>query len=45
LIWGRWRKKKEKEKLKLENLQKSSILSYVSSFDRFSVPRQPENEA
>jgi hypothetical protein len=32
--------KKGKRKLKLENLQKSPILSYVSSFDRFSVPRQ-----
>jgi hypothetical protein len=30
-------KKKEKRKLKLENLQKNPILSYVSSVDQFSV--------
>jgi hypothetical protein len=35
--------KKGKGKLELENLQKSPILSYVSSFNRFSVPRRPDN--
>jgi hypothetical protein len=44
-IWGEMEKKRKKEKLKLENLQKNPILSYDSSFDRFSVPRQPDNGA
>jgi hypothetical protein len=37
---------KKNKKRKKENLQKKNpTLSYVSSFDRFSVPRQPNNGA
>jgi hypothetical protein len=39
-IWGKMEKKRKK-KIEIEKFtKKSPILSYVSSFDRFSVPHQ-----